>query len=67
MHTCLYEGTVWHRRQSPVTHRFRYDVSLMFLDLDEVDEAFRGKWLWTAKLPEQPGFAGRPPGEPGYL
>ena len=49
MHTCLYEGSVWHRRQTPVAHRFRYDVSLMFLDLDEVDEAFRGKWLWTAK------------------
>lgn len=49
MHTCLYEGTVWHHRQTPVVHRFRYDVSLMCLDLDEVEAAFRGKWLWSAK------------------
>jgi len=49
MHSCLYEGSVWHRRRTPVEHRFRYDLSLILLDLDEVEEAFRGKWLWSAE------------------
>jgi DUF1365 family protein len=47
MHTCLYEGFVWHRRQTPVKHEFRYRVSMLYLDLDELDEAFRGRWPWT--------------------
>lgn len=50
MHTCLYEGTVWHRRREPL-HRFRYDVSFLYLDLDEVAEAFRGRWLWSDRRP----------------
>jgi uncharacterized protein len=51
VHTCLYEGIVWHRRLRPFLHRFRYDVSLLFLDLDEVIEAFRDRWLWSSCRP----------------
>lgn len=51
MHTCLYEGTVWHRRHEPFDHRFRYGVSFLYIDLDEVAAAFCGRWLWSARRP----------------
>jgi hypothetical protein len=46
MQSCLYEGTVWHRRSGPVAHRFRYKLSMLLLDLDEVDALFAGGSLW---------------------
>jgi uncharacterized protein len=49
MHTCLYEGWVWHRRHEPVEHRFRYALALLYIDLDELAEAFRGRWLWSSE------------------
>jgi DUF1365 family protein len=48
MNTCLYEGTVWHKRRVPFLHQFRYDVSFLYIDLDEVAEAFGSRWLWSA-------------------
>lgn len=51
MQSCLYEGSVWHRRREPFLHRFRYDVSFLYIDLDEVDQAFGGRWLWSARRP----------------
>lgn len=36
MHSCLYEGTVWHRRHRPVIHQFRYQQFLLYLDLAEI-------------------------------
>jgi DUF1365 family protein len=51
MHSCLYEGTVWHRRRDPFLHQFRYDVSFLYIDLDEVEVAFRNRWLWSASRP----------------
>lgn len=51
MHTCLYEGTVWHQRREPFLHRFSYHVSFLYVDLDEVAEAFSGRWLWSARRP----------------
>ncbi|MCH5376185.1 MAG: DUF1365 domain-containing protein [Planctomycetes bacterium] len=38
MHSCLYEGYVKHRRNVPVSHRFRYPIFAVFIDLGEVDE-----------------------------
>lgn len=51
MHSCVYEGWVWHHRREPVSHRFRYALSMIYLDLDEWSEAFRGKWLWSSQYP----------------
>jgi DUF1365 family protein len=48
MHSCLYEGTVWHRRQRPVTHQFRYGLSMLYLDLDEMAALARQKLLATS-------------------
>lgn len=49
MHSCIYEGTVRHRRFSPVEHGFRYRLSLLYLDLSELDQVFQGRWLWSTR------------------
>jgi len=49
--SCLYEGWVRHRRFSPVEHRFRYRVFMLYLDLAETESVFRGRWLWSATGP----------------
>lgn len=49
--SCLYVGTVRHRRFHPVPHEFRYRMLLAYLDLDEVETVFRGRWLWSAGRP----------------
>jgi DUF1365 family protein len=48
MNSCIYEGWVRHRRLRPVRHQFRYAIALPLVDLDELDTAFRGSWLWSA-------------------
>jgi DUF1365 family protein len=47
MHSRIYEGTVRHRRYAPIEHRFRYRLYWMYLDLDELDDLFRGRWFWS--------------------
>lgn len=51
MHSCLYEGAVWHRRHSPVTHWFSRRLFMVYLDLAELDTVFRGSWLWSTRRP----------------
>ncbi len=36
MHSCIYEGTVTHRRTEPVNHWFQYRLFMVYLDLDEL-------------------------------
>ncbi len=36
MFSCIYEGTVSHRRREPVDHRFQYRLFMVYLDLDEL-------------------------------
>lgn len=48
MNSAIFEGRVRHRRMTPVTHAFRYRLFMIYLDLDELEEAFRGRWLWSA-------------------
>lgn len=47
MHSCIYEGTVRHRRFRPVSNAFRYRLFLMFLDLYELPELFKGRLAWS--------------------
>lgn len=47
MHSGLYEGRVRHRRMTPVRHDFNYRLWLAWLDLDEIDEVFRGRLFWS--------------------
>lgn len=48
LHSAVYEGCVRHRRLSPHPHAFSYRMAQLFLDLDEVDRVFAGRWLWSS-------------------
>lgn len=48
MHSALYEGKVRHRRLTPVPHEFDYTMFMVYLDLAETDEIFRGRLFWSA-------------------
>lgn len=51
LQSCLYVGTVRHRRIHPVEHCFQYRLCLVYLDLDELETVFRGRWLWSTGRP----------------
>jgi DUF1365 family protein len=46
--SAIYEGVVRHCRHSPHAHAFRYRMAQLYLDLDEIDRVFAGRWLWSA-------------------
>ncbi len=56
VNSALYFGTIGHRRQEPVEHAFRYRAFLVYLDLGELAEVFRGRWLWSASRPAPAWF-----------
>jgi DUF1365 family protein len=64
-HSCIYTGSVHHRRRTPVEHAFRYRVFMLYLDLDELDDVFAHRLLWSTT---RPAFArwrrGDYPGDP---
>ncbi|QDU83293.1 hypothetical protein Pla163_03910 [Planctomycetes bacterium Pla163] len=47
----LFEGRVSHRRLGPREHAFDYRVGFVYLDLDELDEVFARRWLWSLRGP----------------
>ena len=51
MNSCLYEGTVRHRRLTPVEHAFRYRLFLVYVDLAELDELFGRHGVWSTRWP----------------
>jgi hypothetical protein len=51
MHSCLYLGSIRHRRLQPKAHDFRYRIFLCYLDLAELDRVFAGRWLWSTRRP----------------
>jgi DUF1365 family protein len=54
--SAIYEGRIRHRRFTPVDHEFTYPLYMMYLDLAELDEVFRGRWLWSARRPAPAWF-----------
>lgn len=46
--SAIYEGRVRHRRHGPRAHAFEYRMAQLYLDLDEVDRVFAGRWLWSS-------------------
>jgi uncharacterized protein len=56
VHSRLYEGWVRHRRQTPAGHSFRYPLFMAYLDLSEIDEVFRRRWLWSSTRPAPARF-----------
>jgi len=51
MHSALYTGLLKHRRFDPTPHAFEYRLCMAWLDLAELDEVFRGRWLWSTQGP----------------
>ena len=51
LHSAIYEGRVRHRRFEPVEHAFEYRMFQMYLDLDELDQVFRRRMLWSTRRP----------------
>ncbi len=51
MISCLYEGSVRHRRMDSVSDEFHYPLFMAYLDLDELPELFDGRLLWSARRP----------------
>lgn len=54
--SCLYEGSVRHRRISPVRDEFRHSLFMAYLDLDELPWLFDGYALWSARGPAAAWF-----------
>jgi DUF1365 family protein len=46
--SAVYEGSVKHRRHLPRPHAFGYRMAQLYLDLDEVEEIFARRWLWSS-------------------
>ena len=51
MNSCIYVGTVRHRRKQPTTHQFDFQLYMLLLDLDELRTVFRRRWLWSTERP----------------
>lgn len=51
MHSALYSGLLRHRRFAPRGHEFSYRLFMVYVDLAELQEVFRGRWLWSAARP----------------
>ena len=49
MASALYEGRVMHRRRAPFDHGFSMPFFMTWLDLDELDRVFAGRWLWSTR------------------
>ncbi len=47
MKSAIYQGSVMHRRYTPVLHQFRYPLFMMYLDLTELPTLFNRYWLWS--------------------
>ncbi len=49
LHSAVYEGVVHHHRLAPQPHGFRYSLAQLYLDLDEIDQIFEHRWLWSTR------------------
>lgn len=46
MESCIYQGQVSHRRETPIEHRFSFPLFMMYLDLEELPTLFREYAMW---------------------
>ena len=47
--SCIYEGTIRHRRHEPVRHELRHPIALLFVDLGELPVVLDRHPLWSAR------------------
>jgi len=65
MESAIYHGEVFHNRLLPKRHAFKYKMSMMYVDLDEIDEIFRlskicgDRWLHLLRY-KRTDFHGNP-------
>ena len=59
MNSAIYAGWVRHRRRGPVGNSFRYEAFLVYLDLAELSDVFRGRLLWSTSRPAPAWFRRR--------
>ena len=57
--SAVYVGSVHHARHRPRAHRFTYRVFELLLDLEELDDVFKGAWLWSVERPNLGAFRRR--------
>jgi DUF1365 family protein len=58
-HHAVLRGWVSHVRLTPRRHSFRYRMSMLCLDLDTLDTAFEGRWLWSTEKANLASFQNR--------
>lgn len=51
MHSRIYHGKIQHARYKPVKHAFDYDLFMLYLDLDELENTFSQYWFWSVQRP----------------
>jgi DUF1365 family protein len=56
VNSCLYEGSVRHRRTGEVKDEFHYPLFMAYLDLAELSFCFDGSLLWSAHRPAPAWF-----------
>ncbi len=49
--SALYVGSVRHRRFGEPKHRFSYPLFMLYADLDGLESAFDGSWIWSTRRP----------------
>ena len=49
LNSAVYEGVVCHRRHAPHAHEFSYHMAQLYLDLDEIEQVFAKRWLWSTR------------------
>lgn len=59
LHSALYVGRLHHRRHRPATHAFDLPLRMVYLDLDELEQVFAGRWLWSTRYPNLEWFRRR--------
>jgi DUF1365 family protein len=59
VNSCLYEGSVRHRRHREVDDEFRNRLFMVYLDLEELPALFDARWLWSARRPAVAWFRRR--------
>ena len=45
--SCIYRGSIFHKRFTPTEHSFNYNLDYIFLNLDETNEVFTQSVLWS--------------------
>lgn len=56
MKSCIYRGTLTHVRREPTRRAFTHRLFMMYLDLEELDQVFAGRWLWSHRRPAAAWF-----------